>query len=131
MPGLTQDDIRELKARLTARREELRGEIHAELMQSGEASYVELAGRVRDAGDESVADMLSDVGIAVLGRQMEEIQDIEAALARIAERSYGVCIDCGGDIAKARLLAYPTAKRCIDCQTRHDKTFAGKHTSTL
>lgn len=131
MPGLIQDDIREFKTRLTARREQLRGEIHTELMQSGEASYVELAGRVRDAGDESVADMLSDLGIAALGRQMEEIQDIEIALTRVADQSYGVCIDCGGDIAKARLLAYPTAKRCIDCQTRHDKAFAGKPTPTL
>jgi DnaK suppressor protein len=49
-------------------------------------------------------------------RLLVEVQDIEVALARIADGSYGVCIDCGGEIDRARLKADPTVKRCPPCQ---------------
>lgn len=46
-----------------------------------------------------------------------ELGDIEAALERIQAGTFGTCTDCGVTISTARLNAYPTAKRCIDCQT--------------
>jgi DnaK suppressor protein len=45
------------------------------------------------------------------------LQEIDVALARIADGSYGACIDCGGEIGRARLKADPTLKRCLPCQT--------------
>jgi RNA polymerase-binding transcription factor DksA len=51
------------------------------------------------------------------GRESRELQDIDVALARIADGSYGACIDCGGEIGRARLKADPTLKRCLPCQT--------------
>lgn len=47
-----------------------------------------------------------------------EVADIDAALARIDEGTYGVCVDCGRPIAPGRLEARPTAMRCIDCESR-------------
>jgi RNA polymerase-binding transcription factor DksA len=49
----------------------------------------------------------------VLHRQLEEV---EAAMKRIEAGTYGRCVDCGGDIAEARLRALPTALRCIACE---------------
>ena len=46
-----------------------------------------------------------------------ELGDIEAALERMDAGTYGQCTDCDVNIPSARLNAYPTAKRCIDCQT--------------
>ena len=46
-----------------------------------------------------------------------ELGDIEAALKRIQAGTYGQCTDCGVVIPPARLQAYPTAKRCIKCQS--------------
>ena len=40
-----------------------------------------------------------------------------AALERIQVGTYGICTDCGISIPPARLNAYPTAKRCVDCQS--------------
>jgi DnaK suppressor protein len=51
------------------------------------------------------------------GRKSRELQDIEVALARIADGSYGACIDCGAEIGRARLKADPTLTRCLPCQT--------------
>ncbi len=53
---------------------------------------------------------INEHGTAALG-------DIEAALERMDAGTYGQCTDCGVTIPPARLNAYPTAKRCIDCQT--------------
>jgi DnaK suppressor protein len=44
-----------------------------------------------------------------------ELAQIRAALARINDGTFGVCVTCGGDIAPARLEALPFAQQCIDC----------------
>lgn len=51
-----------------------------------------------------------------------ELGDIDAALERLQAGTYGQCTDCGVTIPPARLNAYPTAKRCIDCQALVEKT---------
>ena len=50
-----------------------------------------------------------------------ELGDIEAALERIQAGTFGTCTDCGVTISTARLNAYPTAKRCLDCQSLAEK----------
>ncbi|MET0734441.1 MAG: TraR/DksA C4-type zinc finger protein [Microbacterium sp.] len=47
-----------------------------------------------------------------------EIAETDAALARVAEGTYGVCVDCGRDIPPARLAARPDAIRCVSCAER-------------
>ena len=64
-------------------------------------------------------------------RESRELQDIEAALARIAAGGYGTCADCGEDIGRARLQAYPTAKRCLPCQEKNERLRAQVHTPRL
>jgi len=58
---------------------------------------------------------------AINEHETAELGDIEAALERTDAGTYGQCSDCGVAIAPARLNAYPTAKRCIDCQTRKEQ----------
>jgi RNA polymerase-binding transcription factor DksA len=47
------------------------------------------------------------------------------------EGSYGVCVDCGGEIEYERLKAAPAAFRCINCQRLHEKTYASPGGSSL
>jgi DnaK suppressor protein len=54
---------------------------------------------------------------AINEHETAELGDIDAALERIDAGTYGQCTDCGVTIPPARLSAYPTAKRCIVCQT--------------
>lgn len=124
MPALTKKHFEELAAVLRQLKSRLLEEIRIELARSGEQHYIDLAGRVADQGDQSVADMLADIDAAMVDRQVKEVHDIEAALARIESGEYGECIDCGANIAHNRLLAYPTAKRCIRCQELHEKQYA-------
>ena len=50
-----------------------------------------------------------------------ELADVDNALERIATGGFGVCIDCGTGVPLARLKAYPTAKRCVQCQTAYER----------
>ena len=128
---LTPQQIATLAATLRERLATLRATLADHLEKSDDDRSRLLADRVRDAEDESVADLIVDLDLADIDRDLEELRDAEAALARMHEDSYGVCVNCAGAIPYERLTAYPTAKRCIRCQTAREKTYAHKATPTL
>ena len=122
----------ELGRRLDERYRLLLDEVREEFEHSEDQQYVELIGRIpADIGDQSVADALADLNVAIVDRHIAELRDIEAAKARIASGTYGTCIVCGDDIDVERLRAYPTAKRCYRCQQQRERTFAHGGTPTL
>lgn len=131
MAVLTADQTAQLRQIMEQRLQQLLEEIRDELTRSGEQHYIDLAGRVTDLGDESVADMLADLDAAMVDRQITEVREIEASLKRLAAGDFGACADCGGEIVFARLRAYPTATRCISCQAVHEKTYAHEGNPTL
>lgn len=110
--------------KLRARLAQLRAEIRGALLKADTETYGELAGQVHDAEDESLADLMTDVTFAEIAREVQEVRDIDAALRRIANGTYGSCVDCGDSIDPARLDAWPTAKRCLTCQRTHERTHA-------
>jgi DnaK suppressor protein len=70
---------------------------------------------------------LAETATATLGREIdytlgensgEVLAQIDAALRRIEEGTYGTCIGCGHEIAPQRLEAYPWASLCIECRRR-------------
>ncbi|MBP1161350.1 MULTISPECIES: TraR/DksA C4-type zinc finger protein [unclassified Rhodococcus (in: high G+C Gram-positive bacteria)] len=52
---------------------------------------------------------------SLIGDARQELEDLEAALRRVGDGSYGVCEKCGRAINPERLDALPAARRCIDC----------------
>ncbi len=76
---------------------------------------------VHDTKDQSVAEAADEVRLAELERNRAELTDIELAVARIDVGTYGMCCDCGRRIGRKRLDAYPTAKRCHDCQESYEQ----------
>lgn len=124
-------DFPHFQEELRARAHALRAEVRDTLLKSNREQYAELAGQVHDAGEESLADLLVDVNQAEIARDIRELRDIEAAQRRIANGSYGICLDCDENIARARLDAYPTAKRCLKCQQAHEKAQGARPPSSL
>jgi DnaK suppressor protein len=131
MSRLKQEELGHLRVLLEARRKELRAELRELLRQSGDQQYRELAGMAADAGDDPDADLLADIGAAIADRHAHELRDIEAARARLTAGDYGACVDCGGEIAYERLVAFPTVARCITCQERAEKPLAHGGAPTL
>ena len=52
---------------------------------------------------------------AVRRQARADLREIDDALARIADGSYGVCATCGREIPAGRLAARPTARTCVAC----------------
>ena len=59
---------------------------------------------------------------AILASAMSQRSEIMAALTRIQDGSYGTCADCGRPIPEGRLEARPEASRCVNCQSKRDRT---------
>ncbi len=119
---LTPSQKAELARTLAALDKQVRDDMRAALLQSGDQKYIDLAGMVHDLGDEAVANELIDLDDALIERHLQELREIEAAKRRVAGGSTNRCIDCNDDIGYERLLAYPVAVRCIVCQGQHEKT---------
>ena len=52
---------------------------------------------------------------AIGNETAQSIRELQSALERIADGSYGVCGACGEEISPARLEAIPEATRCVNC----------------
>jgi DnaK suppressor protein len=115
-PALQPDDLIRLEHDLRQRQEKLRTEVKAQMQGSGDERVVGLRNRLDETDDWAVADSLAELDIAGLRHALRELMDVDAALARMRNGTYGECVDCGEPIAPARLAAYPTATRCIECQ---------------
>ena len=128
---LNSRQLDELKRVLTKRREALESETHADAAKAREDVFSETVGPVGDTADEAAADLISDIENAELSRDLQELREIDAALARMSDGSYGTCIDCGEEIDPERLRREPAAARCFACQSVHEKTFIQPGKATL
>ena len=57
-----------------------------------------------------------DVAVQILDRESALVRQLRAAIDRIDDGSYGICVDCEDEIAPNRLKAIHWAERCIGCQ---------------
>lgn len=108
-----------LEVTLKQRYRELWNDVRREMAAS--EPFTEIDAAVGDLDDAATADVLIDTRLAEIDRDIAEMRDIDAALKRIVDGSYGTCIDCEDDIPEERLLAHPTARRCRPCQERYER----------
>lgn len=101
---------------------------------SGDISHItkeNLKSQKESSGDLSgyslhMADMASDsydreLSLNIAGGEQEIVYDIDDALKRIEEGSFGKCISCSKKIPQKRLNAVPYAKYCIQCKSKEEK----------
>jgi len=62
----------------------------------------------------------ADRQVAVMEAVSDQRKQVDAALARIEDGSYGTCLDCGQPLSEERLDARPEAARCVTCQAREE-----------
>jgi len=63
----------------------------------------------------------TDRTAAVLHSARQQRGNVLAALTRMQDGSYGLCVDCGKPVPDGRLEARPDASRCVACQGKHDR----------
>src|SRR5258705_2136487 len=115
MKTLTTSQLAGVSAAIDARDRELRDELHAELVQSGDQRYLDLAGSVHDLGDESAANELIDVENALIQRHVRELRALEAARARVAAGTIDECKECGRPLRAQSPAGKTDCPRCVRC----------------
>lgn len=131
MSHLSHEQLAELRQKIEAERSRLRQDIREELTRTDDEQHATLAGQVHDAGEESVADMLTEINTAVLGNSIKALREVEAAQQRLREGTYGTCEECGEAIPFLRLQAYPAARLCIADQERYEAMHPDEQHSEL
>ena len=97
-----------------------------------ERKQAELRAAIRDRDDitiEQAADELDAVQLAALrdqaisdlDREFRMLREVNAALERFEDGSYGVCDECDEEISPRRLDALPWARHCVRCQDAIDR----------
>ena len=111
------DSLNSVRARLVARREELRtrlGRLNADQRRDAEALSADAPDRAIQQENDEVIDSLGATVDA-------ELHEIDAALARVVAGSYGACVSCGFAIEPKRLATVPYATRCSGCTSEVDR----------
>ena len=86
---------------------------------------------VKDVADQSVKDVSQEIEYRLSERASQAVADIDQALLRIDEGSYGVCARCGKEIPERRLDALPTALYDADCKALIEQSAGEDEHATL
>ncbi len=106
-----------LLADLRTSLEEERASLLARLAELGEGNAGGLAFDQNFADTSQVTAERGEVE-AVTGSLKESLAEVEDALAKLEQGTYGICERCGQPISAARLEARPAARWCIACASR-------------
>ena len=109
-------DTQKVRARLEAKRTELQHEIAGLTFE--EASSGQPGQGVEDEGETAQAFQEVQLDESILQNQRHLLADIEEALRRLQEGTYGRCLTCGRPIPDRRLEAIPWAVRDVECEKR-------------
>jgi DnaK suppressor protein len=117
--GLRPEEVQGLRKLLLARK--------AELMDSYSTLEDDARQKGKEAGELSAvpyhpADLGTDsfettLSLALLENESTALREIDLALDRMDEGTYGTCEDCGNSIGKSRLRALPQANLCLSCKS--------------
>jgi DnaK suppressor protein len=110
-----------IEARLRQRYNELWADVRRELGKHDEQQYQDLVQGAGDPEDDATANLLIDLNLKEIDRDVEELRQVQSAIARLRRGEYGRCQRCGNDIAPARLEALPYAALCLPCQEREER----------
>ena len=108
------------RAKATETLQSVRARLVHQLGELGADEQGDLTGDV-DFGDAfadaaaATAERTETLGIVDALKQ--QLDDVDAALAKIDAGTYGDCDQCGGDIGEARLEFRPESVRCVNCKT--------------
>lgn len=112
---LTEEKKQYFKELLTQRLEELTAEVNKPV-----STVTNLNDKYYDLVDQAMVEADIDFSFRLRERQGKLIDKIKSALERLEQGIYGVCEECGEEIAEKRLEARPVTTLCINCKKKQE-----------
>ena len=100
-------------------------------LRADKATALEGNDGVEDSGEMSELDLNRSTALDLAGRQTQLIEEIDEALQRIEDGTYGQCFSCGKPLDEERLKAVPTAKYDAACQAAIEEIQGSNDPPTL
>ncbi len=114
---LTQEELEMFKKKLLDRRAQIEKNLTSTTLELKEMRDLEL----NDEGDYAAASAETMVDSAIMEQQRKELAEIDLALDKIKNGTYGICEMCEEPIGKARLEVKLFARFCITCREINEK----------
>ncbi len=86
-----------------------------------EAAEYDSIGYGNHMADDATEAFEQAVGVALQRKVEATSEEVERALTKLEDGTYGICEACGVRIDRARLEVLPHARYCLDCQARHER----------
>jgi RNA polymerase-binding protein DksA len=129
--GLTKRDIEQLKRMLMDKRAELVGDMTRMRDEALSKNRQDAAGNLSNMpihmADIGTDNYEQEFTLGLLDSERAILQDIDDALRRIENRTYGVCAATGAPIGLARLRAQPWAKFCYEYMLQRERRQGGRY----
>jgi DnaK suppressor protein len=93
-----------------------------EQLQRLEAVEYENIGYGNHMADDATDAFDQAVDVALKRKVETSLGEVERALAKFEDGTYGICETCGARVDRARLEVLPQARYCLDCQARHERS---------
>ena len=122
--GPSKNRLLDLKKSLIRKREDILKEVKEEIAKYVSGDNKQLVDTANDEGDWAQVDISEDLSLQRLSAQRKLMYNIDEAIRKIAEGTYGICEDCGDEISEKRLLVLPAATLCVDCQESREQAEA-------
>jgi DnaK suppressor protein len=120
---MTEAEIKHFRRRLLALKKRLGGDLSELEEEAMRPVGGEHSGSLSDVpvhpADLSAVEYEEEVALGLLENEAQLLVEVNDALARIEQGTYGRCEDCGQEISTERLEVVPYARYCVRCARRH------------
>lgn len=121
----TKSDLKEFKKIVLKRKEEVLGDLkHISddtLGKSQKEASGDISGYTYHMADVATDNYDREFSLGLASGERKSLYELDDALKRIEDGTFGICDDCKSTITKIRLKAVPSARLCIKCQQKREK----------
>jgi DnaK suppressor protein len=101
---------------------DIRKDVMREIKQDVKEGREGEASDGRDTYDIASDERDREINLLLGDRERKKLQQVDDALHRLDSGEYGICEECGGEIAPGRLEAMPFSRLCVTCQSEFEQT---------
>ena len=110
-----------LREMLLKKKKEIEARVTEELGEKMTEDIASTLGPAMDEGDLSTLEAGRDLDYGLLTMFTQMLKNIDHALEKLDDGTYGTCEECGAGIVEKRLKVMPFARYCVDCQKEKER----------